>query len=71
MLRRVVIVITDVSEERIASITRVKRISELGATLAVTNSCYNVVPTSPYYKAIGYDSCRVFTPEEYDSTEDG
>jgi hypothetical protein len=32
-------VTTDVSEERTASITIVKRISELGKTLAVTSNC--------------------------------
>jgi hypothetical protein len=36
MLRRVALVITDVSEEISASITRVKRIDELG-TLAVAS----------------------------------
>jgi hypothetical protein len=34
----VALVITDVSEERIASIISVKRISELGTTLAVTGN---------------------------------
>jgi hypothetical protein len=38
MSRRVDLVITDVSEERIASIIRVKRISELGTALAVTSN---------------------------------
>jgi hypothetical protein len=38
MLRRVILVRTDVSEERIASITRVTRIGELGETLAVTSN---------------------------------
>jgi hypothetical protein len=38
MLRRVAIVITDVSEERSASFIRVTRIGELGTTLAVTNN---------------------------------
>jgi demethoxyubiquinone hydroxylase (CLK1/Coq7/Cat5 family) len=38
MLRRVVLVRTDVSKERIASIIRVKRIGELGTTLAVTGN---------------------------------
>jgi hypothetical protein len=38
MLRRVALVRTDVSEERIASIIRVTRIGKLGATLAVTNN---------------------------------
>jgi hypothetical protein len=39
MLRRVALVRTDVSEERIASIIRVTRIGELG-TLAVTSKKY-------------------------------
>jgi hypothetical protein len=38
MLRRVALVRTDVSEERIAYIYRVTRISELGITLAVTSN---------------------------------
>jgi hypothetical protein len=47
MLRRVALVRTDVSEERIASVIRVTRIGELG-TLAVTNNrrTVNVVPSS-------------------------
>jgi hypothetical protein len=36
MLRRVALVITDVSEELSASFIRVRRIGELGTTLAVT-----------------------------------
>jgi hypothetical protein len=56
MLRRVALVITDVSEELRASIIRVTRISDLGTTLAVTSSqstqrpllvTANVVPSSP------------------------
>jgi hypothetical protein len=38
MLRRVVLVITDVSEELTASFIRVTRIGELGTTLAVTSN---------------------------------
>jgi hypothetical protein len=38
MLRRVTIVITNVSEELSASLIRVTRIGELGTTLAVTSS---------------------------------
>jgi acetolactate synthase regulatory subunit len=38
MLHRVALVRTDVSEERIAPIIRVTRISELGTTLAVTSN---------------------------------
>jgi hypothetical protein len=36
ILRRVALVITDVSEEHIASITRAKTVSELETTLAVS-----------------------------------
>jgi hypothetical protein len=36
MPRRVALVITDVSEERIASIIRLTRIGELGKKLAIT-----------------------------------
>jgi hypothetical protein len=40
MLRRVALVITDVSEEHTASIITVTRIGELGKTLSVTrNRC--------------------------------
>jgi hypothetical protein len=51
MLQSVALVRTDVSEELIASIIRVKRICELG-TLAVSNRprlsvTVNVVPSSP------------------------
>jgi hypothetical protein len=38
MLRRVALVITDVSEEISASFIRVARIGELGTTLAVTSN---------------------------------
>jgi hypothetical protein len=38
MLRRVALVITDVSEEHNASFIRVTRIGELGTTLDVTNN---------------------------------
>jgi hypothetical protein len=38
MLRRVALVITDVSEELSASFIRVARIGELGTTLAVTSN---------------------------------
>jgi hypothetical protein len=57
MLRRVVLVRTDVSEELSASFIKVKRIGELGTTLAVTsNRCSvrwllvtaSVVPSSPF-----------------------
>jgi hypothetical protein len=40
MLRRVALVRTDVSEELGASFIRVKRIGELGTTLAVTNKYF-------------------------------
>jgi hypothetical protein len=38
MLRRVALVQTDVSEERVASIIKVTRIDELGTKLAVTSN---------------------------------
>jgi hypothetical protein len=38
MVRRVALVRTDVSEERIACIINVARIGELGTTLAVTSN---------------------------------
>jgi hypothetical protein len=38
MLRRVALVITDVSEEHSASLIRVTRIDELGTTLAATSN---------------------------------
>jgi hypothetical protein len=38
IFRRVALVRTDITEERITSITRVTRIGELGATLAVTSN---------------------------------
>jgi hypothetical protein len=38
MLRRVALIRTDVSEERIASIIRVTRIGELATTIAVTSN---------------------------------
>jgi hypothetical protein len=51
MLHRVVLVGNDISEELIASIIRVTRICELGATLAITINQStlhaNVVPSSP------------------------
>jgi hypothetical protein len=37
MWRRVALVRTDISEERIASIIRVKKLSELGKTLTVAS----------------------------------
>jgi hypothetical protein len=52
MLRRVALVRTDVSEERIASIIRAAKIDELRTTLAVTSSVLrllitaNIVPSS-------------------------
>jgi hypothetical protein len=58
MWRRVALVRTDVSEERIASIIRMTRIGKLGTTLAVASNVFlrsvrrllvtaNVVPSSP------------------------
>jgi hypothetical protein len=46
MLRRVALEITDVSEERIASIIKVTRIDDLGATLAVTSNRRTLIRSS-------------------------
>jgi hypothetical protein len=48
MLRRVALVRTDVSEQRIASISRVTRIGELGTTLAATSNLCRLRPYSCY-----------------------
>jgi hypothetical protein len=67
MLRRVALVIADVSEERIASIIRVARIGELGTTLAVTTNrssvlrllvTANVVPSSPILVTLIMEALR-------------
>jgi hypothetical protein len=42
MLRHVALVITDVSEERIATIMRVARIGEVGIALAVTSNMRSI-----------------------------
>jgi hypothetical protein len=60
MLRSVVLVRTDVSEEPSSSFIRVTRIGELGTTLAVSNRCSvslllvtaSVVPSSPILVAL-------------------
>jgi hypothetical protein len=46
MLRRVALVITDVSEELSASFIRVTRIGELGTTLAVTRNRRTLIVTA-------------------------
>jgi hypothetical protein len=46
MLRRVALVRTDVSEELSASFIRVRRIGEVGTTLAAKKLGYIVVPSS-------------------------
>jgi hypothetical protein len=43
MWRRVTVLRTNVLEELITSILRVKRISELSRRLAVSNYCYSVL----------------------------
>jgi hypothetical protein len=44
MLRRVALVRPYVSEERSAYLIRLKRISDVGTTLTVTNICYVRIP---------------------------
>jgi cobalamin synthase len=66
MLRRVVLVRTDVPEERSASIIKVTRIGELGATLAVSSSVLqllvivNVAPSSPILVTLMMEAVRSF-----------
>jgi hypothetical protein len=65
MLRRVALVGTDVSEERIASFIRVTRIGELGTTLSVTSN-RSTLRSSPILvtqmmKAIRYSKTWVLT----------
>jgi hypothetical protein len=59
----VVFVRTDVSEQRFASIIRVKRIKELGTTLALTNNYQLLVtayffPCSPILFTLKMESLR-------------
>jgi hypothetical protein len=65
MLSRVVPVKTHISEERSTYITRVRRIGELGTTLAVTSNrsslqrnTANVVPTSPIHVSLVMKALR-------------
>jgi hypothetical protein len=83
MLRHVALVRADVSEELIASIIRMVRISELGTTLAVTSSWLpllvtaNVVRSSPILvnlmmEAIRFSETSVITiATRHNITEDG
>jgi hypothetical protein len=52
---RVVLERTDVSEERVASIIKVKRISERGTTLPVTSNCSTSVLTRATWRQIAED----------------
>jgi hypothetical protein len=64
MLRRVALVITDVSEELSASFIRVTRIGELGTTLAATRNRHtlrrNGFHRRENFKAYKYTSPYVF-----------
>jgi hypothetical protein len=75
MLRRVALVISDVSEELSASFIRVIRIVELGSTLAVTSNAAksvflrnvrrllvtaSVVPSSPIHATLIKEALRSF-----------
>jgi hypothetical protein len=52
MLRRVALVRTDVSEELSASFSKVTRIGELGATLAVTSNRRKLRRNAKYFFAV-------------------
>jgi hypothetical protein len=56
MLRRVALVTTDVSEELSSSIIRMKRVSDLGKTLAVVTA--NVFPSSPILVTLMMEELR-------------
>jgi hypothetical protein len=64
MLRRVVLVINDVSDERIASIIRVKRIGKLGRTFVFLRRVLrllvsaNAVPRSPILATLMMEALR-------------
>jgi hypothetical protein len=55
MLRRVALVRTDVSEERITSIIRVTRIGELGTALALTNNRRRLRRNTVYSNTMYYN----------------
>jgi hypothetical protein len=71
MLRCVALVRTDVSEELIASVIRVTRIGELGATLVVTSSLRrllvmanvpsSLIVVSLMMEALGFSETSVLT----------
>jgi hypothetical protein len=59
MGRSVTLVRTNVSEERVASIFRVKIISELGTTLAVTINCRKSRRINHYEKRSNQIGCSL------------
>jgi hypothetical protein len=64
MLHCVNLVKSDISQERITSIIRIKGISDVGKTLAVTRNCY--------LEAIRLSETSIFTKAtRYHITEDG
>jgi hypothetical protein len=64
MLRRVVLVRTDVLEELSASINRVTRIGELGTTLAVTSNLRALRRNTKYFKEYIQSTTRRNIPED-------
>jgi hypothetical protein len=64
MSRRMALIRTDISEEPIATIIRVTRISELGTTLAIIRSVLrllvtaNIVPNSPILITLMMEAIR-------------
>jgi hypothetical protein len=56
LLRHVTLVRTDVSEELIASFIRVKRIGQLGTTLAVTSNRRTLRKSGKFDRNVG--SCK-------------
>jgi hypothetical protein len=63
MLRRVDLVRTDVSEELSVSFIRVRRIGEVGTTLAVTSNRRTLQRNTKYFKYYQVTSKRRFLQE--------
>jgi hypothetical protein len=64
MLRPVALLITDVSEERSASIIRVTRIGELGTTLTVTSNRRTLRRNNSYESSVLARAIRRDIPED-------
>jgi predicted nucleic acid-binding protein len=64
MLRRLALIRTDISEERISSIIRVTRIGKLGSTLAVTSNTLMVEAMRSSKTSVRIRATRRNIPED-------